>query len=180
MSATTNGVTTNGVAANCNGSASGYKWHNKYPHLGTGPVPADVFISEEQFALERERIFKKVWLNIGRVERIPNTGDYFVQDLAVCNTSVIVVRGKDGEVNAFHNMCSHRGNKIAWDKGGTCQNFTCKFHGWSYGLDGKLKFAIQTIAPAVKLTGEVLVWMANSSLFQMKRVFLISRKRPWA
>lgn len=140
MSATTNGATTNGVAANGNGSASGYKWHNKYPHLGTGPVPADVFISEEQFALERERIFKKVWLNAGRVERIPNAGDYFVQDLAVCNTSVIVVRGKDGEVNAFHNMCSHRGNKIAWDKGGTCQNFTCKFHGWSYGLDGKLKF----------------------------------------
>jgi len=133
-------ATTNGVSANGNGSASGYKWHNKYPHLGTGPIPADVFISEEQFALERERIFEKVWLNVGRVERIPNAGDYFVQDLAVCNTSVIVVRGKDGAVNAFHNMCSHRGNKIAWDKGGTCQNFTCKFHGWSYGLDGKLKF----------------------------------------
>ncbi len=134
-----NGVGTNGSAMST-GSASGYKWHNQYPHLGTGPVPADVFVSEEQFALERERIFKKVWLNVGRVERLPNPGDYFVKDLAVCNTSVIVVRGKDGKVNAFHNICSHRGNKIAWDTGGTCQNFTCKFHGWSYGLDGKLKF----------------------------------------
>ena len=133
-------ATPNGTPANGNGAAGGYKWHNKYPHLGTGPVPADVFISQEQFELERERIFKKVWLNVGRVERIPNPGDYFVQDLAVCNTSVIVVRGKDGAVHAFHNMCSHRGNKIAWDQGGTCQNFTCKFHGWSYGLDGKLKF----------------------------------------
>ena len=133
-------ATPNGTPANGNGAAGGYKWHNKYPHLGTGPVPADVFTSQEQFELERERIFKKVWLNVGRVERIPNAGDYFVQDLAVCNTSVIVVRGKDGAVHAFHNMCSHRGNKIAWDQGGTCQNFTCKFHGWSYGLDGKLKF----------------------------------------
>ena len=131
-------VTTNGTATTLNGN--GQKWHDKYPHLGKGPVPIDAFISQEQFDLERERIFKKVWLHIGRVEEIPNAGDYFVRDLAFCNTSIIVVRGKDGTVNAFHNMCSHRGNKIAWDNGGTCQNFTCKFHGWSYGLDGKLKF----------------------------------------
>ena len=116
------------------------KWHDKYPHLGTGPLPATVFTSEEQFAQERERIFKKVWLNVGRVEQIPHPGNYFVKDLAVCNTSVIVVRGKDGKVKAFHNMCSHRGNKIAWDNKGTCQMFTCKFHGWSYALDGKLSF----------------------------------------
>ena len=94
-------ATPNGTLANGNGSAGGYKWHNKYPHLGTDPVPADVFTSQEQFELERERMFKKVWLNVGRVERIPNPGDYFVQDLAVCNTSVIVVRGKDGAVRAF-------------------------------------------------------------------------------
>lgn len=126
-----NGATTNG---------NGTKWHDTYPHLGTAPLPADVFTSEEQFAREREQIFKKVWLNVGRVEQIPHPGDYFVKDLAVCNTSVIVVRGKDGTVKAFHNMCSHRGNKIAWDNKGTCRMFTCKFHGWSYALDGKLTF----------------------------------------
>ena len=126
-----NGATTNG---------NGAKWHDQYPHLRKDPLPADVFTSEEQFAREREQIFKKVWLNVGRVEQIPRPGDYFVKDLAVCNTSVIVVRGKDGKVNAFHNMCSHRGNKIAWDGKGTCQMFTCKFHGWSYALDGKLTF----------------------------------------
>ena len=129
-----NGTTSNGS------SSEGYKWHHKHPHLGTDPIPANVFTSAEQFKLEQERIFKKVWLNVGRVDSIPNAGDYLVKDLAVCNTSVVVARGKDGEVNAFHNMCSHRGNKVVWDHGGTCQNFTCKFHGWSYGLDGKLKF----------------------------------------
>ena len=126
-----NGSTTNG---------NGSKWHDKYPHLGTSPLAADVFTSEERFAREREQIFKKVWLNVGRVEQIPHAGDYFVKDLAVCNTSVIVVRSKDCKVKAFHNMCSHRGNKIAWDNKGTCQMFTCKFHGWSYALDGKLTF----------------------------------------
>lgn len=123
-----------------NGKTNGGKWHDKYPHLGKGPLPANVFISEEQFQLERERIFGKVWLNVGRVERIPNPGDYFVQDIAVCQTSVIVVRGKDGNIHAFHNMCSHRGNKVVWDKQGSCQMFTCKFHSWSYALDGRLRY----------------------------------------
>ena len=81
----------NGVTINGNGS----KWHNTYPHLGTDPLPAEVFTSAEQFEQEREQIFKKVWLNVGRVEQIPHSGDYFVKDLAVCSTSVIVVRGKD-------------------------------------------------------------------------------------
>jgi phenylpropionate dioxygenase-like ring-hydroxylating dioxygenase large terminal subunit len=126
----------NGTARNGNGT----RWHDKYPHLGKDPLPADVFTSAEQFERERELIFKKVWLNVGRVEQIPRPGDYFVKDLAVCNASVVVVRGKDGAVKAFHNMCSHRGNKIAWDGQGTCRMFTCKFHGWSYGLDGKLAF----------------------------------------
>ncbi len=132
---------TNGSAAVAtNGQANGSKLHDKYPYLGRRPVRAEVFTSEEQFELERERIFKKVWLNVGRVEQIPNPGDYFVRDMPICQTSILVVRGQQGDVHAFHNMCSHRGNKIAWDQQGTCQMFTCKFHGWTYALDGSLKF----------------------------------------
>ena len=123
-----------------NGQANGARLHDPYPYLGREPIRAEVFTSEEQFELERERIFKKVWLNVGRIEQIPNPGDYFVKDLAMCQTSIVIVRGKDGTIRAFHNMCSHRGNKIAWDQHGTCQMFTCKFHGWSYALDGTLKF----------------------------------------
>jgi len=119
---------------------NGKVWHNDYPELGTEPIPIEPCVSQEYFELERERIYKKTWLNVGRVEQIRNPGDYFVKDLPVCGTSVIVTRGKDGAVNALHNMCSHRGNKMVWNHAGTCQNFTCKFHGWSYGLDGSLKF----------------------------------------
>ena len=115
------------------------KWTENYPELGTGPVPVEPYISREYFELERARIFRKVWLNVGRVEQIPNPGDYFVKDLAVCNTSVVVVRGKDGEINAFHNMCAHRGNQLVWDKRGNCRAFACRFHGWTYGLDGALR-----------------------------------------
>ena len=137
--ATLNGeVATNGAVTTAN--RNGQKWHDKYPHLGTGPVPLDPFISQKQFELERERIFKKAWLHVGRVEQIPKAGDQLIKGLAICNTSINIVLGKDGKVNAFHNVWSLRGNQIAWDNEGTCQNFTCKFHGWSYGLDGNLKF----------------------------------------
>ena len=114
-------------------------WHEKY-NFETSPIPIEPYISQEYFELEKEHVFRKVWLNVGRIEQIPNPGDYFVKDLPMCQTSIVVVRGKQGQVHAFHNMCAHRGNKVVWDKGGSCQNFTCKFHGWSYGLDGKLKF----------------------------------------
>ena len=116
------------------------RWNDKYPHLGTAPIPIEPYTSREYFALERERIFRNVWLNVGRIEDIPHPGDYVVAALTVCRTSVVVVRGKGGQIHAFHNMCSHRGNKVVWDNAGRCRNFTCKFHGWSYGLDGRLTF----------------------------------------
>ena len=79
-----------------NGTQGG-KWHNRYPELGTGPVSIEPYISREYFERERELIFRKVWLNVGRVEQIPTPGDYFVKDLAVCNTSIVIVRGDDGK-----------------------------------------------------------------------------------
>ena len=108
--------------------------------LGTHPVPIEPCVSSAYFEQEREQLFRRVWLNVGRVEDLPKAGDYFVKDLAVCHTSILVVRGKDDQIRAFHNMCSHRGNKLAWATQGACQLLTCKFHGWSYGLDGQLKF----------------------------------------
>ncbi|MFT4560450.1 MAG: phenylpropionate dioxygenase-like ring-hydroxylating dioxygenase large terminal subunit [Gammaproteobacteria bacterium] len=115
------------------------KWTERYPDIGTGPVPVEPYISREYFEKERDRIFSKVWLNVGRIEQIPNAGDYFVKELAVCKTSIIIVRGKDGTVRAFHNMCTHRGNQLVWDSKGTCRAFTCRFHGWVYNTDGSLR-----------------------------------------
>ena len=56
----------------------------EYPELGTDPLPLAPYISKDQFELEREHIFRKTWLNVGRVEDISNNGDFFVKDLAVC------------------------------------------------------------------------------------------------
>lgn len=115
-------------------------WTHQYPELGTGPVAIGRVMSDEFFELERQRIFGSCWLKIGRIEEVPRFGDFVIKDLPVCRTSVFLMRGKDGRVRGFHNICSHRGNKLAWDPRGNCRAgvLTCKFHGWSYNWEGKL------------------------------------------
>ena len=106
---------------------------------GNGILPTKEFFSPEYFEHEKERIFKKSWLRVGREEQIPNVGDYFVQELEACDTSLIIVRGRDKRIRAFHNNCSHRNNRMAYEKTGNAGTaFRCRFHSWSYGLDGKL------------------------------------------
>lgn len=115
-------------------------WTTKYPELGTGPVPIAPYISSERFERERELIFRRVWLNVGRVEEVPRPGDYFVRELAVCNASVLVARGRDGLIRAFHNVCSHRANRVARDRAGSARLLVCGFHGWSYDPEGRLVY----------------------------------------
>lgn len=115
------------------------RWAEEYPELGTDPIPINpYYTSPEYFELEREKIWRRVWLNVGRVEDIPSTGDFFVKDIPTCNASILVVRGKDGVIKGFHNVCSHRLNKVVWDKRGTQKSFVCRFHGFVYDTDGKL------------------------------------------
>jgi len=79
-------------------------WTEHYPELGTGPVSYEDSISPEIYELEREAIFKRAWLNVGRVEQLPRKGSYITRELKVVNTSIILVRNGSGEVNAFHNV----------------------------------------------------------------------------
>jgi phenylpropionate dioxygenase-like ring-hydroxylating dioxygenase large terminal subunit len=124
-------------------------WTAAYPELGTGLISYEDSISPAFYELEREAIFRRTWLNIGRVEQVPKKGSYFTKELAVCDTSIVVVRGQDDKIRAFHNMCRHRGNKLVWtdypneEVQGTCRQFTCKYHGWRYALDGELTFIQQ-------------------------------------
>lgn len=115
------------------------RFMDRYPEEGRGPIPVERYTSQEYFDLERERVFRRKWLNVGRVEQAPNPGDYFVADLKILDTSLLVIRGKDGEYRAFHNMCSHRGAPVAWDAEGSCRGYlACRFHGWVYDTTGKL------------------------------------------
>jgi glycine betaine catabolism A len=119
-------------------------WTEHYPELGTAPMSYEDSISPEYYERERTAVFKRAWLNVGRVEQLPRVGSYFTKELGVVNASIIVVKDKAGEVRAFHNICRHRGNKLVWndfpreETQGVCRQFTCKYHGWRYELDGAL------------------------------------------
>jgi phenylpropionate dioxygenase-like ring-hydroxylating dioxygenase large terminal subunit len=117
--------------------------------LDTGPVSYEDSISPEFYELEREAVFKRAWLNVGRTDLLPRSGSYFTKELAVANTSIVVVRDMEGQIRAFHNICRHRGNKLVWtdypreETSGTCRQFVCKYHGWRYELDGSCSFVQQ-------------------------------------
>lgn len=124
-------------------------WTENYPDLGTGPVDYTDSIDPDFYEDEREAIFKRSWLNVGRIERLPRRGSYFTREISAAGTSLIIVKGTDDEVRAFHNICRHRGNKLVWndfpneETSGTCRQFTCKYHAWRYNLQGDLSFIQQ-------------------------------------
>ena len=98
-------------------------------------LPGYVYTSPEIYQLEKEKIFMKDWLCIGRIEEIENPGDYMA--LRIMDEPIIVARDNDGHVNAFANVCKHRGVEVA-SGSGNLQEFSCPYHGWLYDLKGNL------------------------------------------
>lgn len=108
------------------------------PVLEAQTLPPDCYHSEAAYRAEVEHIFFKEWNCVGRVEDIPNVGDYLTKD--VITEPIIVVRDEDGEIRAHLNVCRHRGCKIVEDAG-TAPMFKCPYHGWLYNLNGDLRAA---------------------------------------
>ena len=98
-------------------------------------LPARFYTDPAIFEREHDKIFFRNWLFVGHVTDIPQAGDYFTT--AVFNQSVIVIREKEGEINAFYNVCRHRGHELLSGKGQVAR-ITCPYHAWSYALDGQL------------------------------------------
>lgn len=120
--------------------AAAKRWASEYPELGSEPIPVEPLVSPRYFELEKERLFKRVWLNVGHLASdCPSPGEYFVKEIEACDASVLVIHGRDGKVRAFHNVCSHRGNRLVYEQRGKAKNYlTCNFHGWTYDLEGRL------------------------------------------
>ena len=114
--------------------------------LGTGPVSFKDSYDEEFFEDEKEAVFRRNWLNIGHVNQLGRNGSYFVKELTFLKVSVVVIRGMDGVVRAFHNVCSHRGNKLVWEdnpaleSSGITRQIACKYHGWRFDTEGQITY----------------------------------------
>ena len=111
-------------------------YHSGLVDLATGQISREIFVNDEIYAQEQERVFARAWLFVGHESQIPNPGDFFVSGMG--EESVILCRDRAGEIHVFLNSCRHRGMKVCrYDEGNT-PVFTCPYHGWSYGTDGKL------------------------------------------
>ncbi len=103
-------------------------------------LPGEVYGSEEVLRLEQRGLFAREWLCVGREADIPAAGDWFLKDIA--GDSVIVLRGADGAIRAFYNVCRHRGSRLLDEpQGHGLGRILCPYHAWGYQLDGKLQNA---------------------------------------
>ena len=107
-------------------------------------LPSECYTESEFFDFEQRTMFNSEWLCVGLVSRIPKPGDFFTT--TTNNESLIIARDKSGEIHAFSSVCQHRGMVIVEGEG-QCGTFTCPYHQWSYGLDGRLLGA-----PAMEMT----------------------------
>ncbi|MGH8178547.1 MAG: aromatic ring-hydroxylating oxygenase subunit alpha [Steroidobacter sp.] len=117
------------------------------PARSVSPSPADpdddvglpgwIYSDPEFFALEKRHIFRTSWQLVCHVSDVPNPGDYHSFDFF--DESIFVLRGEDGQIRAFHNVCRHRASRLLDAAKGHCgRRITCPYHAWTYALDGRL------------------------------------------
>jgi ethylbenzene dioxygenase alpha subunit len=104
--------------------------------LGEGRLDRRVFWDSDVYDLELERIFAKCWLFLAHESQLPGPGSFVTTWMG--EDSVLVVRRRDGTIGAYINSCPHRGNRVCTAEVGTTRGFVCNYHGWAFGLDGRL------------------------------------------
>jgi phenylpropionate dioxygenase-like ring-hydroxylating dioxygenase large terminal subunit len=103
------------------------------------PLPRDFYTSQDWFETDVERVYRRRWLYVCHVSEIAKTGDYVTFELGA--DSIVVARDSDRNINAFHNVCRHRGARLCNVGNGHSKLFICPYHAWSYNLDGSLRAA---------------------------------------
>ena len=101
-------------------------------------LPFECYWEDSVFIQEQKLIFANQWLGLGRADRLELPGEYEVFEL--CGQTLLLIRDQDKILRLYANTCRHRGSKLL-DGKGQCQTISCPFHGWTYALDGSLKFA---------------------------------------
>jgi Rieske 2Fe-2S family protein len=100
------------------------------------PLTAEFYKSSEMFAADLATIHTRAWQFVAHACAIALPGDYLTWRIG--GHSIILVRGHDGAVRAFHNVCRHRGSRICAEGGGNARRLVCPYHRWTYDLDGRL------------------------------------------
>ncbi|MDB5100621.1 MAG: putative oxidoreductase [Cyanobacteria bacterium RYN_339] len=101
-------------------------------------LPARWYVDPGFFPVERERIFMRTWQQVGRLDQLPEPGMFFTTEVA--GEPLVILRDGDGHLRALSNVCRHRARTVAQGEG-RCKILQCKYHGFSYALDGRLMTA---------------------------------------
>jgi choline monooxygenase len=114
-------------------------------------LPAVDYWSPAVHRCERRAIFATEWQCLGPASVVGSPGAYLAEEVA--GWPIVVVRGTDGRLRAFHNVCRHRAGPLVDDGCGALRSFVCRYHGWAYGLDGTLRSARDSGLTEVELEG---------------------------
>lgn len=104
-------------------------------------LPQALYLDRAIYDLEMKAVFGSQWLFACNACEVPEPGDYLTMNVG--HNSVVVIRGDDGDIRAFHNTCRHRGSRICQQEKGSVGNLVCPYHQWTYDLTGKLTAATQ-------------------------------------
>ncbi len=105
----------------------------------TYSLPQPFYTDERLFQIDMQEIFHKEWLIAGMTCEIPTKGNFLT--LQIGKNPIIVIRGAEGQVHAFHNVCRHRGSRLCTSEKGKVAKLVCPYHQWTYEIDGRLLFA---------------------------------------
>ena len=104
---------------------------------GAHTMPGEYYTSNDVLDDERARLFPTMWHCAGRASKLALAGDYIVREIA--GESIILARGRDGELRAFFNVCRHRGTRMCREAAGRfSETIQCPYHAWTYAIDGSL------------------------------------------
>ena len=108
-------------------------------YQGSQSLPRQFYTSETVYKMDIQHYWNHSWIWVGHINQIPNVGDFFLFDYGY--ESVIIARDKNDSVNAFLNVCRHRGSRVCIEKSGNTRLFVCPYHAWTYELNGSLRAA---------------------------------------
>jgi len=112
-------------------------YNDNAPLSEASTIPAPWYVDPRIADLESEAVFAKTWQMVGRIEQVEKPGQFITA--VVAGEPIVVVRGNDGVLRGFFNVCRHHAAAVVTEKCGQASLLHCPYHGWNYGLDGSLK-----------------------------------------
>jgi choline monooxygenase len=112
-------------------------YNDRAPLSEASTIPASWYIDDRIAELERMTVFSKTWQMLGRIEHVEKPGQFLTANVA--GEPIVVVRGNDGLLRGFYNVCRHHAAAVVTEPCGHASLLHCPYHGWNYGLDGSLK-----------------------------------------